>query len=129
MYNYQRPKRLTVGHKINYEIKQFNYDNSELDLKGFFGTVSGTSRYNVSNRLDAFENELYVIFNDKKLGQIKAGMRIFNWNYFIIFPSDEAKDEPVNRGPHPISIKANQFALDTYWKKTFLREIHCRTTA
>ena len=32
MYNYQRPKRLTVGHKINYEIKQFNYDNSELDL-------------------------------------------------------------------------------------------------
>ena len=102
MYNYQRPKRLTVGHKINYEIKQFNYDNSELDLKGFFGTVSGTSRYNVSNRLDALENELYVIFNQKKLGQIKAGMRIFNWNYFIIFPSDEAKDEPVDRGPYPL---------------------------
>ena len=121
MYNYERPKRLTVGHKINYEIKQFNYDNSELDLKGFFGTASGTSRYNVSNRLDTMENELYAIFNDKKLGQIKAGMRIFNWNYFIIFPSDEAEDGPVDRGPYPTSIKANQFALDTYWKKTFLK--------
>ena len=121
MYNYERPKRLTVGHKINYEIKQFNYDNSELDLKGFFGTASGTSRYNVSNRLDTMENELYAIFNDKKLGQIKAGIRIFDWNYFIIFPSDEAEDEPVDRGPYPSSIKANQFALDTYWKKTFLK--------
>ena len=121
MYNYERPKRLTVGHKINYEIKQFNYDNSEFDLKGFFGTASGTSRYNVSNRLDTMENELYAIFNDKKLGQIKAGMRIFNWNYFIIFPSDEAEDGPVDRGPYPTSIKANQFALDTYWKKTFLK--------
>ena len=121
MYNYERPKRLTVGHKINYEIKQFNYDSSEPDLKGFFGTASGTSRYNVSNRLDAMENESYVIFYDKKLGQIKAGMRIFNWNYFIIFPSDEAEDGPVDRGPYPTSIKANQFALDTYWKKTFLK--------
>ena len=121
MYNYERPKRLTVGHKINYEIKQFNYNNSEFDPKGFFGTASGTSRYNVSNRLDTMENELYAIFNDKKLGQIKAGMRIFNWNYFIIFPSDEAEDGPVDRGPYPTSIKANQFALDTYWKKTFLK--------
>ena len=30
MYNYQRPKRLTVGHKINYEIKPVSYTHLTL---------------------------------------------------------------------------------------------------
>ena len=83
MYNYERPKILTAGYKINYEIKQFNYNN--IKANGFFGTVSGTSNYQVSNRLDKMENEIYAIYNKKKFGKLKVGIRFFDWNYFIIF--------------------------------------------
>ena len=119
MYNYERPKILTAGYKINYEIKQFNYNN--IKANGFFGTVSGTSNYQVSNRLDKMENEIYAIYNKKKFGKLKVGIRFFDWNYFIIFPEDKKRDEPVNRGPNPTSIKTNQFALDSYWEKIFLK--------
>ena len=63
-----------AGYKINYEIKQFNYNN--IKANGFFGTVSGTSNYQVSNRLDKMENEIYAIYN-KKIGKIKSGNTLF----------------------------------------------------
>ncbi|GIR26320.1 MAG: hypothetical protein CM15mP40_09280 [Alphaproteobacteria bacterium] len=41
-----------------------------------FGTVSGTSNYQVSNRLDKMENEIYAIYN-KKIREIKSGNTLF----------------------------------------------------
>lgn len=119
MFNYERPKILTVGHKINYEIKRFIYQNTEAN--SFFGTVSGTATFGVKNYLDTTDNEFYAIYNNKNLGQLKAGIRIINWDYHIVFPEDQGMEVPVNRGPYPTAIKANQFALDAYWKKTFLK--------
>ncbi len=65
------------------------------------------------------ENEFYAIYDDKTLGEIKAGLKFINWDYFMVFPEPEEDEVPVI-DPVPRAIKANQFALSSYWKKTFL---------
>ena len=73
MYNYERPKILTAGYKINYEIKQFNYNN--IKANGFFGTVQVHPIIRLV--IDKMENEIYAIYN-KKIREIKSGIRFFD---------------------------------------------------
>ena len=120
MKNYEKPKVLTMGHKINYEAKHFIYNNSSTN--GFFGTVSGTSAFRIRNNLDVMDNEVYAIYNEKNLGELKAGLRLIQWDYNIELPNNTTNtDEPFDYGPNPDEIKASQLALSTYWKKTFLK--------
>ncbi len=120
MNNYEKPKVLTVGNKSIYEAKHFVFDNS--DRNSFYGTVSGTNNFSVRNSLDIFDNELYVIYRQKNLGELKTGLRFIKWDYIISLPQNSNNtDEPFNHGPEPIKILANQLALSAYWKKTFLK--------
>ena len=116
--NYEKRKVLTVGHRLNYEIKKFKYLNS--GNSNFFGVVSGTANFEDQTNLDVLENEFYAIYDDKTLGEIKAGLKFINWDYFMVFPEPEDDEEVPVIDPVPRAIKANQFALSSYWKKTFL---------
>lgn len=120
MKNYEKPKVLTVGHKFNFEAKHFTYNN--LSSYSFFGTVSGTSRFQIKTTLDVMDNEIYAIYHEKNLGEIKAGLRLIQWDYSILLPENSVKSEvPFDYGPNPTEIKESQLALSTYWKKTFLK--------
>lgn len=120
MKNYEKPKVLTIGHKINYEAKHFVYNNSSNNA--FFGTVSGTSNFRIRNNLDIMDNEVYAVYNEKNLGELKAGLRLIQWDYNVELPENTVGgDEPFDDGPNPDEIKASQLALSTYWKKTFLK--------
>jgi len=116
--NYEKRKVLTIGHKLNYEIKKFKYLNSERT--SFFGVVSGTTNFEDQTNLDVLENEFYTVYNDKIFGEIKAGLKFINWDYFMVFPEPKDDEEVPVIDPVPRAIKANQFALSSYWKKTFL---------
>lgn len=120
MKNYEKPKVLTIGHKFNFEGKHFDYNNSISN--SFFGTVSGTSSFAIRNSLDVMDNEVYAIYHEKNLGELKAGLRLIQWDYSIKLPENTKDPEnPFDYGPNPTEIKANQLALSVYWKKTFLK--------
>lgn len=120
MKNYEKPKVLTIGHKFNFEGKHFDYNNSSSN--SFFGTVSGTSNFAIRNSLDVMDNEVYAIYHEKNLGELKAGLRLIQWDYSIKLPENTKDPEtPFDYGPNPTEIKANQLALSAYWKKTFLK--------
>ena len=120
MKNYEKPKVLTIGHKFNFEGKHFDYNNSSSN--SFFGTVSGTSSFATRNSLDVMDNEIYAIYHEKNLGELKAGLRLIQWNYSIKLPENtKDPDNPFDYGSNPTEIKANQLALSAYWKKTFLK--------
>jgi len=120
MFNYQKTKRLTVGHKINFEGKHFIYDNTKRN--SFFGTVSGTSIFGIKTSLDVMDNEAYAIWREKNLGELKAGLRLIQWDYKITMPQNSGNsEEPIDYGPDPTEIQANQLALSTHWKRTFLK--------
>ena len=120
MKNYEKPKVLTFGHKFNFEGKHFIYNNSQSNT--FFGTVSGTAIFEIRNSLDVMDNELYAIYHEKNLGELKAGLRLIQWDYSISLPENAKNpDEPYDYGPNPTEIKASQLALSAYWKKTFLK--------
>ncbi len=120
MKNYEKPKVLTIGHKFNFEGKHFDYNNSSSN--SFFGTVSGTSAFAIRNSLDVMDNEVYAIYHEKNLGELKAGLRLIQWDYSIKLPENTKDPEnPFDYGPNPTEIKANQLALSAYWKKTFLK--------
>ena len=120
MKNYEKPKVLTIGHKFNFEGKHFDYNNSSSN--SFFGTVSGTSTFAIRNSLDVMDNEVYAIYHEKNLGELKAGLRLIQWDYSIKLPENtEDPETPFDYGPNPTEIKANQLALSVYWKKTFLK--------
>ena len=120
MKNYEKPKVLTIGHKFNFEGKHFDYNNSSSN--SFFGTVSGTSTFAIRNSLDVMDNEVYAIYHEKNLGELKAGLRLIQWDYSIKLPENTKDPEnPFDYGPNPTEIKANQLALSAYWKKTFLK--------
>ena len=120
MKNYEKPKVLTIGHKFNFEGKHFDYNNSSKN--SFFGTVSGTSTFAIRNSLDVMDNEVYAIYHEKNLGELKAGLRLIQWDYSIKLPENTKDPEnPFDYGPNPTEIKANQLALSAYWKKTFLK--------
>jgi hypothetical protein len=120
MKNYEKPKVLTIGHKFNFEGKHFDYKNSIKN--SFFGTVSGTSNFAIRNSLDVMDNEVYAIYHEKNLGELKAGLRLIQWDYSIKLPENTKDPEnPFDYGPNPTEIKANQLALSVYWKKTFLK--------
>jgi hypothetical protein len=120
MKNYEKPKVLTIGHKFNFEGKHFDYNNSISN--SFFGTVSGTSTFAIRNSLDVMDNEVYAIYHEKNLGELKAGLRLIQWDYSIKLPENtEDPENPFDYGSNPTEIKANQLALSVYWKKTFLK--------
>lgn len=120
MKNYEKQKVLTIGHKFNFEGKHFDYNNSNSN--SFFGTVSGTSIFAIRNSLDVMDNEVYAIYHEKNLGELKAGLRLIQWDYSIMLPENTKDPEkPFDHGPNPTEIKANQLALSAYWKKTFLK--------
>lgn len=120
MMNYERPKALTLGHKITYEAKHFIYNNNSGGT--FFGTVSGTSNFGIRSTLDVMDNEVYGILNNKKLGTVRAGLRFIQWDYKISLPNNtKDSDAPVNTGPYPVAIEANQLALTGQWEKTLLK--------
>ena len=120
MKNYEKPKVLTIGHKFNFEGKHFDYNNSSSN--SFFGTVSGTSTFAIRSSLDVMDNEVYAIYHEKNLGELKAGLRLIQWDYIIKLPENTKDPEnPFDYGPNPTEIKANQLALSAYWKKTFLK--------
>jgi hypothetical protein len=117
---YEKPKVLTIGHKFNFEGKHFDYNNSSKN--SFFGTVSGTSTFAIRSSLDVMDNEVYAIYHEKNLGELKAGLRLIQWDYSIKLPENTKDPEnPFDYGPNPTEIKANQLALSAYWKKTFLK--------
>ena len=120
MKNYEKPKILTFGHKLNFEGKHFIFNNSKSN--SFFGTVSGTAIFETRTSLDVMDNELYAIYHEKNLGELKAGLRLIHWDYSISLPENtKNSDEPYDYGPNPNEIKASQLALSSYWKKTFLK--------
>jgi hypothetical protein len=120
MKNYERPKVLTIGYKFSYEGKHFDFDNLTRD--SFFGTVSRTSFFGIRNSLEVMDNEFYAIYNEKNLGEVKAGLRLIQSDYSITLPENTKNpDEPYDYGTDPTGIKANQLALSAYWKKTFLK--------
>ena len=120
MKNYEKPKVLTIGHKFNFEGKHFDYNNSSSN--SFFGTVSGTSTFAIRNSLEIMDNEVYAIYHEKNLGELKAGLRLIQWDFSIKLPENTKDPEnPFDYGPNPTEIKANQLALSAYWKKTFLK--------
>ena len=120
MKNYEKPKVLTIGHKFNFEGKHFIFDNSSRN--SFFGTVSRTAFFGIRTSLDVMDNELYAIYHEKNLGELKAGLRLIQWDYSISLPENTKNpDEPYDYGPNPTEIKASQLALSAYWKKTFLK--------
>ena len=120
MKNYEKPKVLTIGHKFNFEGKHFDYNNSISN--SFFGTVSGTSTFAIRNSLYVMDNEVYAIYHEKNLGELKVGLRLIQWDYSIKLPENTKDPEnPFDYGPNPTEIKANQLALSAYWKKTFLK--------
>ena len=81
MNNYEKPKVLTLGNKSIYEAKHFVFENSGGN--SFYGTVSGTTAFSIRNSLDIFDNELYVIYRQKNLGELKTGLRFIKWDYII----------------------------------------------
>ncbi len=120
MKNYEKPKVLTIGHRFNFEGKHFFDDNSSSNT--FFGTVSGTAPFGLRTSLETLDNELYAIYYEKNLGEVKAGLRLLQWGYSITLPENtENPEEPYDYGPNPNQIKASQLALSGYWKKTFLK--------
>ena len=120
MKNYQKPKVLTIGHKFNFEGKHFDYNNSSSN--SFFGTVSGTSTFAIRNSLDVMDNEVYAIYHEKNMGELKAGLRLIQWDYSIKLPENTKDPEnPFDYGSNPTKIMANQLALSAYWRKTFLK--------
>lgn len=120
MKNYEKPKVLTIGHKFNFEGKHFIFDNSSRN--SFFGTVSRTAFFGIRTSLDVMDNELYAIYHEKNLGELKAGLRLIQWDYSISLPENTKNpDEPYDYGSNPTKIKASQLALSAYWKKTFLK--------
>ena len=120
MKNYEKPKVFTIGHKLNFEGKHFAFDNSSRN--SFFGTVSGTAFFRMRTSLDVMDNEFYTIYHEKNLGELKAGLRLVQWDYSISLPKNTNNpDEPYDYGHNPTEIQASQLALSAYWKKTFLK--------
>ncbi len=120
MKNYEKPKVLTIGHKFNFEGKHFIFDNSSRN--SFFGTVSRNAFFGIRTSLDVMDNELYATYHEKNLGELKAGLRLIQWDYSISLPENTKNpDEPYDYGSNPTEIKASQLALSAYWKKTFLK--------
>ncbi len=120
MKNYEKPKVLTIGHRFNFEGKHFFDDNSSSNT--FFGTVSGTAPFGIRTSLETLDNEVYAIYHEKNLGEVKAGLRLIQWDYTISLPENTKNpEEPYDYGPNPTQIKASQLALSGYWKKTFLK--------
>ena len=120
MKNYEKPKVLTIGHKVYFEGKHFDFNNSSSN--SFFGTVSGTSNFVIRNSLDIIDNELYAIYQEKNLGELKAGLRLILSDYSIKLPENSKDPEkPIDFGPNPTEINSNQLALSAYWKKTFFK--------
>ena len=120
MKNYEKPKAITVGHKFNFEGKHFIFDNSSRN--SFFGSVVRDAFFEIRTSLDTMDSEFYAIFQEKNLGELKAGLRLIHWDYRISLPENTKNpDEPYDYGPNPTEIQANQIALSAYWKKTFLK--------
>ena len=95
MKNYEKPKVFTIGHKLNFEGKHFAFDNSS---RNFFGNVfPGNAFFRMRTSLDVMDNEFYtIIYHEKNLGELKAGLRLVQWDYSISLPKNTNNpDEPM----------------------------------
>lgn len=101
-------RNIAVGHRFNYETKFYQF-NQALE-SDYFGDAFQASNIRDRAKLRRLQNELYLAYRTKTLGELMLSALHYNYNYF--FKSIVYTDDGVitNR------LKGNEMALGGMWK-------------
>lgn len=100
---------MSVGLRTSLENKTYQYKQDEPG-KYFNETYENTVVVD-STMFNTIENNLFLSFKDKTLGQFNLDLYHHNWNYSI-GPNEYEKDTVLSN-----EIKANQIAVQARWEK------------
>ena len=100
---------MSVGLRTSIENKTYQYKQDKPG-KYFNETYENTVVVD-STMFNTIENNLFLSFKDKTLGQFNLDLYHHNWNYSI-GPNEYEKDTVLSN-----EIKANQIAVQARWEK------------
>ena len=100
---------MSVGLRTSLENKTYQYKQDEPG-KYFNETYENTVVVD-STMFNTIENNLFLSFKDKTLGQFNLDLYHHNWNYSI-GPNEYEKDTVLSN-----EIKANQIVVQARWEK------------
>ena len=100
---------MSVGLRTSLENKTYQYKQDKPG-KYFNETYENTVVVD-STMFNTIENNLFLSFKDKTLGQFNLDLYHHNWNYSI-GPNEYEKDTVLSN-----EIKANQIAVQARWEK------------
>tara|TARA_B100001559_G_scaffold286936_1_gene263649 strand:- start:109 stop:2298 length:2190 start_codon:yes stop_codon:yes gene_type:complete len=101
--------KMSVGLRTSLENKTYQYKQDKPG-KYFNETYENTVVVD-STMFNTIENNLFLSFKDKTLGQFNLDLYHHNWNYSI-GPNEYEKDTVLSN-----EIKANQIAVQARWEK------------
>ena len=101
--------KMSVGLRTSLENKTYQYNQ---DRPGKYFNESYENNIVVdSTMLNTLENNLFLSFKDKTLGQLNLDLYHYNWNYSI-GPNEYEKDTILSN-----EIKVSQIAVQARWEK------------
>ena len=101
--------KMSVGLRTSIENKIYQYNQ---DRPGkYFNETYENSIVVDSTMFNTIENNLFLSFKDKTLGQLNLDLYHHNWNYSI-GPNEYQKDTLLSN-----EIKADQIAVQAHWGK------------
>ena len=103
--------KIGIGFRSSLENKTYQYIQSRPGLY-FYETFETTSIDDLTT-LNTLENNFFLSFKDKTLGQLNLDLYHHNWNYSI-GPNEYEKDTILSN-----EIKASQIATQISWEKEF----------
>ena len=103
--------KIGIGFRSSLENKTYQYIQSRPGLY-FYETFETTSIDDLTT-LNTLENNFFLSFKDKTLGQLNLDLYHHNWNYSI-GPNEYEKDTILSN-----EIKASQIAAQVSWEKEF----------
>ena len=101
--------KLNIGFRASLENKTYQYTQSRPGL--YFYDIYETTSIDDLTTLNTLENNLFLSFKDKTLGQLNLDLYHHNWNYSI-GPNEYQKDTLLSN-----EIKADQIAVQAHWGK------------
>ena len=101
--------KMSVGLRTSLENKTYQYKQDKPGI--YFNETYENSVVVDSTMFNTIENNLFLSFKDKTLGQFNLDLYHHNWNYSI-GPNEYEKDTVLSN-----EIKANQIAVQARWEK------------
>ena len=101
--------KLNIGFRASLENKTYQYTQSRPGL--YFYDIYETTSIDDVTTFNTLENNLFLSFKDKILGQLNLDLYHHNWNYSI--GSDEYQKDTLLSN----EINASQIAAQALWVK------------